>query len=65
MTSAALKYTLPPYGKGMLCLCELNASNTPTTPNAALPVTSSMIFAQVFNYTVPAYSVSALTAYIL
>jgi len=41
-----------------------NASNTPTTPNAVLPVTSSMTFAQTFNYTAPSYSVSALTAYI-
>lgn len=40
-----------------------SASNTPTTPDAAVPTTSAMTFAQTFNYTAPAYSVSALTAY--
>ncbi|KAN0092522.1 glycoside hydrolase family 51 protein [Tylopilus felleus] len=41
------------------------AGNTPTTPDAVVPKTSSVTFAQVFNYTAPAYSVSALTTHIL
>lgn len=39
-----------------------DASNKPSTPNAVVPTTSAMTFAQTFNYTAPAYSVSALTA---
>ena len=41
------------------------ASNSPTTPDAVVPTTSTMKFAQTFNYTAPAYSVSALTAYLV
>ncbi|KAG9311650.1 glycoside hydrolase family 51 protein [Chiua virens] len=43
---------------------DATASNTPTTPKAVLPKTSAMTFAQTFNYTAPAYSVSALAAYL-
>lgn len=43
----------------------VHASNTPTTPNAVLPVTSPMTFAKTFNYTATPYSISALTVYLL
>ncbi|KAI9568675.1 glycoside hydrolase family 51 protein [Boletus coccyginus] len=42
-----------------------NASNSPTTPDAVVPKTSAMTFAQTFDYIAPAYSVSALTAHLV
>ncbi|KAG8212803.1 hypothetical protein J3R82DRAFT_11092 [Butyriboletus roseoflavus] len=59
-----LPFDVAPSGNLTVITGAFNASNTPTTPDAVLPVTSSMTFAQVFNYTAPAYSLSALTAYV-
>ncbi|PCH45069.1 glycoside hydrolase family 51 protein [Wolfiporia cocos MD-104 SS10] len=36
-------------------------SNSPETPNAAIPVTSSITTGSTFNYTAPGYSVSVIT----
>ncbi|PCH44947.1 glycoside hydrolase family 51 protein [Wolfiporia cocos MD-104 SS10] len=36
-------------------------SNSPETPNAAIPVTSSITTGSTFNYNVPGYSISAIT----
>ncbi|KAH0833369.1 glycoside hydrolase family 51 protein [Lanmaoa asiatica] len=60
-----LPFKVVPNGNLTVITGASNASNTPATPHAVFPVTSSMTFAQVFNYTAPAYSVSALIAYIL
>ncbi|PCH45070.1 glycoside hydrolase family 51 protein [Wolfiporia cocos MD-104 SS10] len=37
------------------------ASNTPETPDAAVPVTTSITTGSTFNYTAPGYSVSVIT----
>lgn len=59
-----LPFGIAPNGNLTLITGPVNVSNTPATPDAVLPVTSTMTFAQTFNYTAPSYSVSALTAYI-
>ena len=60
-----LPFDVAPNGNLTVITGTFNASNTPTTPDAVLPVTSAMTFTQTFNYTAPSYSISALTAYIL
>lgn len=59
-----LPFNVAPNGNITVITGSYSASNTPTTPSAVLPVTTSMTFAQDFNYTAPAYSLTALTAYI-
>ncbi|KAF9237539.1 glycoside hydrolase family 51 protein [Melanogaster broomeanus] len=41
------------------------ASNSPSTPNAVVPVTSNTNFAKSFDYTAPAYSLTVLTTRML
>lgn len=54
------------HSSGLVTLITgpVTASNTPTTPDAVVPVTSDMTFAQTFDYTAPAFSVSALSVYL-
>ncbi|KAF8962335.1 alfa-L-arabinofuranosidase precursor [Flammula alnicola] len=65
-SAAVLTFVLPftnVDSKGSLQLLTGNAtaSNTPTTPDLLVPVTSSIATGQTFNYTAPAVSVSVLT----
>jgi alpha-N-arabinofuranosidase len=60
-----LPFEVASAGLATVMTGPVNASNTPTTPDAVVPTTSAMTFAQTFNYTAPAYSVSALTAYLV
>ncbi|KAH7911175.1 glycoside hydrolase family 51 protein [Hygrophoropsis aurantiaca] len=57
-----LPYTdVSPTGTAQVLAGAPTASNSPTTPNAVVPVTSSILTGQTFNYTAPGYSVSVLT----
>ena len=60
-----LPFEVASAGLATVITGPMNASNTPATPDAVVPMTSPMTFAQTFNYTAPAYSVSALTAYLV
>ncbi|KAG9311101.1 glycoside hydrolase family 51 protein [Chiua virens] len=60
-----LPFQVASHGNVVLISGASNASNTPTTPDAVIPVMSSMTFGETFNYTAPAYSVSALSVSIL
>ncbi|KAN0086044.1 glycoside hydrolase family 51 protein [Tylopilus felleus] len=65
---APMTFVLPfeVHSSGLVTLITgpVTASNTPTTPDAVVPVTSDMTFAQTFDYTAPAFSVSALSVYL-
>lgn len=60
-----LPFEVASAGLATVITGPVNASNTPTTPDAVVPTTSAMTFAQTFNYSAPAYSVSVLTAYLV
>jgi alpha-N-arabinofuranosidase len=60
-----LPFEVASAGLATVITGPMDASNTPTTPDAVVPMTSAMTFGKTFNYTAPAYSVSALTAYLV
>lgn len=61
LVTFVLPFEVAGAGFATVIIGPANASNTLTTPDAVVPVT----FAKTFNYTAPAYSVSALTAYLV
>ncbi|KAF8137028.1 glycoside hydrolase family 51 protein [Boletus edulis] len=61
----ALPFEVSSAGLVTVITGSADASNSPTTPDAVVPTTFKMTFSQTFNYTAPAYSVSALTAYLV
>lgn len=65
-TVAPLTFVLPfgtvsTTGTLQLLSGAMTASNSPTTPNAVAPVTSSITTGKTFNYNAPAFSVSVIT----
>ncbi|EGO29279.1 glycoside hydrolase family 51 protein [Serpula lacrymans var. lacrymans S7.9] len=57
-----LPYTnVSPTGISTVLTGPETASNSPSTPDAVVPVTSTITTGATFNYTVPGYSVSVLT----
>ncbi|KIK93171.1 glycoside hydrolase family 51 protein [Paxillus rubicundulus Ve08.2h10] len=64
-TSAPMTFNLPfevaSAGFATVLTGPPTASNSPTTPNAIVPITSPMTFSKSFNFTAPAYSVTVLT----
>lgn len=59
-----LPFEVANNGNATVITGPVDASNTPTTPDAVVPVTTAMTFARTFNYTAPAWSVSVLAAYL-
>ncbi|KAH7921558.1 glycoside hydrolase family 51 protein, partial [Leucogyrophana mollusca] len=53
--------TVSPTGTAQVLAGAPTASNSPTTPNAVVPVTSTINTGATFNYTAPGYSVTVLT----
>jgi len=64
MITFVLSFEVASAGRAVVMTGALDTSNTPTTSNAVVPTTTAMEFAQTFNYTAPAYSVSALIAFL-
>lgn len=65
-TAAPLTFNLPfstvaTTGTAQVLMGAMTASNTPSTPNAVAPVTSTITTGKTFNYNAPAFSVSVLT----